>query len=74
MAYRVEIDKNACQSSGNCVSEAPTAFAFDDDDLGDATPAAGSLARERLIAIARRCPALAIRIFEEDGDEVGNAR
>ncbi len=70
MGYRVAIDKDACQSSGNCVHEAPAAFVFDEDDLGEATADARELSRERLIAIARRCPAIAISIFEPDGGKV----
>ena len=36
MKYTVKIDKQSCQSSGNCVDAHPSAFAWDDDDLGDA--------------------------------------
>jgi ferredoxin len=71
MALVVRIDKNSCQSSGNCVAFAPTAFRFDDDDLGDVLPGAVRLDRERLLAAARRCPALAITILDEDGREIG---
>ena len=70
MPLRVRIDKNACQSSGNCVEAAAEGFAFDDDGLGEVLPAAGGLARERLLEIARRCPALAISVFDEAGKEL----
>ena len=73
MPYQVRIDKNSCQSAGNCVDAAPEAFGFDDDGLGDVGPAAGRLARERLLEIARRCPALAISIFDEAGNEIDPA-
>lgn len=73
MAYAVRIDKNSCQSAGNCVDAAPEAFAFDADGLGDAGPAAGQLPRARLLEIARRCPALAISILDEAGNELDPA-
>ncbi len=73
MAFGVRIDKNSCQSAGNCVEAAPEAFGFDDDGLGDAGPEAGQLARARLLEIARRCPALAITILDASGREIDPA-
>lgn len=73
MAYSVRIDKNSCQSSGNCIDAAPEAFDLDPDGLGDVGPAAGGLARARLLEIARRCPALAISVFDEAGNELDPA-
>ena len=70
MALRVRMDKQTCQSAGNCVDAAPEVFGFDADGLGDAGPGAGQLPRSRLLEIARRCPALAITIFDESGNEI----
>lgn len=70
MACSVKIDKLSCQSSGNCVELAPEAFRFDADALGDPTPDAARLAPEELLAVARRCPALAITVFDEAGNEL----
>ena len=70
MRLRVRIDKNSCQSSGNCVEAAGEAFRFDEDGLGEAGPAAEGLPRARLLEIARRCPALAIAILDESGNEI----
>ena len=70
MGHRVEIDKATCQSSGHCVNEEPDAFGFDDDDLGDVLAGAGELARERLLAVAARCPAIAIHVYDESGSEL----
>jgi len=70
MRLRVRIDKNSCQSSGNCVEAAPGAFGFDDDGLAEAGPGAEGLPRARLLEIARRCPALAIAILDESGNEI----
>lgn len=74
MPFTVTIDKQLCQSSGNCIDDAPGAFGFDDDALGDVLPGAGALPRERLVAIARRCPAMAIAVFDEAGNEIEVAR
>jgi len=70
VALTVRIDKNSCQSSGNCVDAAPDALRFDEDGLAEAGPGAGALPRERLLEIARRCPALAIAILDESGNEI----
>jgi ferredoxin len=67
---RVRIDKNSCQSSGNCVDAAAEVFRFDEDGLAEAGPGAESLPRARLLEIARRCPALAISILDESGNEI----
>ena len=50
--FRVRIDKNSCQSAGNCVDAAPEAFGFDDDGLGDAGPGRGS-SRARVCSRSR---------------------
>ena len=73
MPFGVRIDKNSCQSSGNCVDAAPEAFGFDDDGLGEAGARAGQLARARLLEIARRCPALAISVLDASGNEIDPA-
>ena len=70
MSYRVVIDKQSCQSSGNCIEVDSEAFVFDDDGLGEVKPAAGGRDLETLLAAARRCPALAISIFDESGAEI----
>jgi ferredoxin len=68
--YTVVIDKQICQSSGNCVDEQPDAFGFDEDDLGEVLPAASALPGERLLEIAARCPAIAIGIFDDSGAQI----
>jgi len=73
MPFTVRIDKNSCQSSGNCVDAAAGAFGFDDDGLGDVQPGSSRLPRARLLEIARRCPALAISVFDEAGHEIDSS-
>lgn len=70
MSYRVEIDKQSCQSSGRCAELEPEGFGWDADDLGEVRPGAAGLPLPRLLAVARRCPALAIAVYAEDGREL----
>ena len=70
MPFTVKIDKHSCQSSGNCADLLPDAFGIDDDSLGDVLPGASEQPLERLLEAARRCPALAITVFDEQGNEI----
>ena len=70
MGYRVRIDKQSCQSSGRCVNAAPSAFELDEDHLAAVRPGTAQLGDAELLAIARGCPALAIALFDEAGNEV----
>jgi ferredoxin len=70
VADRVIIDKDLCVSAGACVDEEPAAFDYDEDGVAEVQPAAAALSREKLIQIARLCPARAIRIEDEQGHEV----
>jgi ferredoxin len=70
MPFRARIDKRSCLSSGRCVEAAPEAFAWDEDDLGDVRPGAPALPKERLLALARNCPGLAISVCDDEGREL----
>ncbi len=74
MVVTVVIDKQTCQSSGNCVHDDPEAFGFDDDELGNVLAGAAERPIDRLIQIAARCPALAIAIFDASGNEIEISR
>jgi len=70
MGYSVSIDRDACISSGNCVADSPSAFDFDDDDIAVVKDGAAELADDRLLRVARNCPAGAIILRDADGHEV----
>jgi cytochrome P450/ferredoxin len=59
------VDRDACMSSGRCVTEEPTAFRFGANDLAEPTPVAATLPASRLRAIALECPAAAIHVGDD---------
>ena len=67
---RVHIDKDMCVSAGKCVADAPSAFGYDDDELGTVLPGAAELTEERLIRLARQCPGRAIILIDSDENTV----
>lgn len=70
MAHTVEVDKDLCLSSGKCVADHPRAFAFDDDEIAEATPEAPSEPLEALLDAARNCPAEAIVVRDASGERI----
>ena len=61
MGLEVEIDRDVCMGSGNCVYEAPGAFDLDDDTIAFVVDAAGA-PEEKVMAAARKCPTHAITV------------
>jgi hypothetical protein len=51
------------------VRAAPGAFALDADHLAEVRPGAAALGEDELLAVARACPAFAIHVFGESGEE-----
>jgi ferredoxin len=70
MGYSVSIDREACISSGNCVADSPSAFDFDDDDIAVVKDGVKDLPDDRVLRVARNCPAGAIILRDADGNEV----
>jgi ferredoxin len=70
MGYSAKIDREACISAGACVSDSPKAFGFDEENIAEVLPGAAELSDDRLLLVARACPAAAILIYDEDGNEV----
>ena len=61
MGLEVEIDRDVCMGSGNCVFEAPGVFELDDDSIAVVVDV-GGVAEERIVAAARKCPSHAITV------------
>jgi ferredoxin len=70
VGYSVTIDRDSCISSGNCVADSPGAFDFDDEDIAVVKAGAGELPDDRLLRVARNCPAGAIVLRDADGHEI----
>lgn len=70
MSYSARVDQEMCMASGVCVADAPSAFGFNADGLAEALPGAPGLGDERLVRLARNCPAGAILLVDEAGNDV----
>lgn len=64
MGLEVEIDRDVCMGSGNCVYEAPGTFDLDDDSISFVVDAPGA-AEDMVIAAARKCPTHAITVHRD---------
>ena len=65
MGLEVEIDRDVCMGSGNCVFEAPGVFDLDEDSISFVVdPSASS--EDRVLAAARKCPTHAITVRQDD--------
>ncbi len=64
---RLAIDWQLCIGSGLCVTESPEAFELVETEVGPRAVLAASAAEPRLMDAARRCPTLAIRIWDAEG-------
>jgi ferredoxin len=61
VGLEVEIDRDVCMGSGNCVYEAPGAFDLDDDSVAFVVDVTGA-PEEKVLAAARKCPTHAITV------------
>jgi ferredoxin len=65
-SIRIEVDRDLCIGSGDCVDAEPEVFALDDEgkafvlDRDAATP-------DEVVDAARNCPVTAIFVIGEDG-------
>ena len=61
MGLEVEIDRDLCMGSGNCVYEAPGVFNLDGDSVAFVVDPAAS-PEDLVVAAARKCPTHAISV------------
>ena len=66
MGLEVEIDRDACMGSGQCVFAAPGAFDLDDESIAVVLDPAGA-PEDQVIDAGRSCPSHAITI-RRDGE------
>ncbi len=69
MTFRIRLDVDDCMSSGKCVADYPSTFAFDEDELATVKEE-HTLTDEECIRAARNCPSRAISVIDEDGVEI----
>jgi ferredoxin len=66
MGLEIEIDRDSCMGSGNCVYTAPGVFELDDDSIARVEdPDAAT--EEAIVTAARQCPTHAITV-RRDGE------
>lgn len=65
----VTIDRLLCVGFGDCLDEAPEAFAFDDEGIAILTDP-DAVERDRLIRACEICPVDAITITDEQGRRI----
>jgi ferredoxin len=61
MGLEIDIDRDACMGSGNCVFAAPGVFELDDDSVARVVDPEAS-PEEAVVTAARQCPTHAITI------------
>jgi ferredoxin len=61
VGLEVEIDRDACMGSGQCVFGAPGAFDLDDESIAFVVDPAGA-PEDQVIDAGRNCPARAITV------------
>ena len=65
MTIDISIDRDVCMGSGNCVYEAPGAFALDGDGIAVVMDPS-TVAEDKVKAAARKCPTRAITVKERE--------
>jgi len=66
MVLEIDVDRDACMGSGNCVFAAPGVFDLDDDSIARVVDPAAST-EEAVLTAARQCPTNAITV-RRDGE------
>ena len=69
MGLEVEIDRDVCMGSGNCVYEAPGVFDLDGDSVAFVVDPAAS-PEDKVIAVALKCPTHAITVRRDGAQSV----
>ncbi|MCZ7525542.1 MAG: ferredoxin [Acidimicrobiia bacterium] len=65
---RIEVDRDVCMGSGNCLFWAPGVFDQDDDGISVVKDAGGE-PEEKVVLAAQGCPTQAISVFR-DGEKI----
>jgi ferredoxin len=66
---RIQIDRGICVGFGDCVTEAPEAFALDAESVA-VFVAPDGVGRERLLRACEACPVDAITVWDAEGRQL----
>jgi ferredoxin len=64
---RVEVDRDQCIGSGDCVDTAPAVFELDEEDIARVIDPDGA-SRDEVLDAAMNCPVSAIFVWGEEGE------
>jgi ferredoxin len=65
MTLRIEIDRDACMGSGNCLFWAPGVFDLDDDGVAIVLDS-GAAPDDRIVLAVEGCPTKAITVISDE--------
>lgn len=69
MSARIEVDSEICYGTGSCATLAPEIFGINEDGVVELLdPSAGD--GEEVRQAIRECPSGAIRLVDEDGEQI----
>ena len=63
----VQVERDGCISSGNCIKVAPDLFEFDDESIAVFAKTADDASRDQVIEACEVCPVDALSIPQPDG-------
>lgn len=66
---KVEVDRDLCIGAAPCVTVAPGVFQLDDENKAYVVDQNGADAETILLA-AQSCPVQAIKVFDEEGNQI----
>lgn len=66
---RIEVDRDLCIGAASCIALAPGAFELDSEGKAIVTDMHSETA-ETLMAAAESCPTKAIRVYDEQGNQL----
>jgi ferredoxin len=64
----IRIDRLLCVGFGDCIDEAPEAFALDDEGIAEFGKGVSDVDRGRLIRACEACPVDALSVHDADGN------
>ena len=66
---RVEVDRDLCIGAAPCVTVAPGVFQLDEENKAYVVDQKGA-DDETILLAAQSCPVQAIKVFDEDGNQI----